>query len=117
RAFLPDEFATKFIVLYDDDVLRNGDNLVEQAWKLGFISKADFEGCRVNSAGDFDDRKSLLNHSIGWFGLDNCFEQVTAKEGYLDVMIQVLEDQNQKDAFDAYLHREGFIESSAEALV
>ncbi|GAB4528096.1 MAG: hypothetical protein OHK0046_46610 [Anaerolineae bacterium] len=100
RAFTHQELSTRFAIIYDEDVLHHDSKLVKQAFQLGQVSKTDYEACRKSYPQAFDDRKNLLNCSIGWFGADDCFERVTADAGYLNSMVQAIKDNDQQHNSD-----------------
>lgn len=113
RAFMEQELSTKFAIIYDEDVLHHDSKLVKQAFQLGFVSETDYEACRKSYPQAFNNRKSLLNCSIGWFGADDCFERAVADAGYLDVMVQAIRDNDQQHnsdyrALEQYLNDNGF---------
>ena len=94
RAFAESELSVQCVVIYDQDVLRNDPNLVRQAHRLGLVSESDFQSCRKSSATAFEDRVALLGSDIGWFGAEECFEEVVAQCGYTNTMIQAIKDKD-----------------------
>ena len=95
RAFTAGELSVKSVVIYDQDVLRKNPNLVKQAVNLGLVSKSDYQSCRKHRCNVFDDRVSLLNNQIGWFGATESFEQEIWNGGYSDLIIQILKDNRE----------------------
>jgi hypothetical protein len=115
RAFTDQQFSMKYIVIYDQDVLQNDPGLVRQAVKLGLVSKVDFQACRKDGSNVVEKRKSLLNYNIGWFGAEECFEQVLAECGYLDTMIEAIQNNDKKNNSD-YKALEKYLEEESLSL-
>lgn len=93
-AFAHDELSVHCVVLYDQDVLHYDSKLVKQACDLGLVSEADYEQVRKDNQNVFQSRVSLLNENIGWFGVKECFEECVARNGYFNVMIQAIKDND-----------------------
>ena len=100
RAFTDSELSVKCVVIYDQDDLHNGPKLVKQAYKLGLVSESDYQSCRKDITNAFNDRASLLNSTIGWFGAEECFEEVLADGGYFNQMIQAIKDKDKEHNSD-----------------
>ena len=100
RAFADSELSVKCVVIYDQDALRNDPSLVKQAQRLDLVTDDDYQSCRKESIDVFDKRVSLLNCTIGWFGAEECFEEIVAQSGYLNTMIQAIKDKDKVNCSD-----------------
>ena len=103
RAFSDSELSVKCVVLYDQDVLRTDPKLVKQAFDLGLVPEADFQAIRKDRQNVFQERVSLLNNRIGWFGANENFEEEAWNVGYSSVMLQVLKNTGEESNWKHFL--------------
>ena len=107
RAFSDSELSVKFVVVYDQDVLHSDPKLVKQAVDLGLVPESDYQLIRKDRQNVFQDRVSLLNNTMGWFGANENFEEETRNAGYSHTMIQVLKDAGEFSNWQQFLSSEG----------
>jgi len=117
RACQQNQFAIPAIVTYDTDVLEYGNNLLKEAKRSNLIGEDAFQSCRKETSSVTSDRKQILDN-IGWIGAVTCFEEEVCRAGYLDVVIQAIEDakpehQSHSKALDKYLQEEGLNRDAA----
>ncbi len=95
-----DNFAIPTVVTFDTDVLMDN-SLLKEAFKAGLIDEATRNAGMV---GDAELKKQTLEN-IGWFPAESNFEEEVAKAGYLQVILDVIEENGAKWALDDYLAR------------
>jgi len=110
------QFSIPSIVTYDTDVLKDTNNLLNEAYKAGLIDLATRDSCRNNTDGIVTIRRSVLD-SIGWFAAEECFEEEVCECGYLDVVLQAICDNDPDHhsdyrVFESFLRDGGFIANS-----
>jgi len=105
RACRSNQFAIPTIVTYDADVLATDSRLLKEARKAELIDEAAYQSCRKQTPKAFSVRKQVLDN-IGWIGVDACFEEEVCRVGYLDVVIQAIEDAHPR-GLDRYLQEQG----------
>ncbi len=109
RACQKNQFSIPAIVTYDADALNYNNTLLKEAKRANLIDEATYQSCSKNTQSVFSDRKHVLDN-IGWIGAINCFEEEVCRAGYLDIVIQAIEDadpehQSHSRALDKYLHK------------
>jgi hypothetical protein len=117
RACQQSQFAIPAIVTYDTDVLEHDNKLLKEAKRANLIDEATCQSCRSKASSVASDRKRVLDN-IGWIGAVTCFEKEVCRAGYLDVVIQAIEDadpenQSHSRALEKYLQEEGLNKDAA----
>lgn len=98
-----DNFSIPTVVTFDTDVLSNDNNLLKEAFKAGLINEATRD---AGKTGDAELRKNTLEE-IGWIPVECNFEEEVAKAGYLDLILQVIEENGAKGSLNHFLETEG----------
>jgi hypothetical protein len=106
----PGSFSIPHVVTYDMDVLQEGNGLLKEAFKAGLI---DIQ--KKNNAEHGTDQQKPLNRKavldeLGWFGADECFEEVVCREGYIKTVIDAIinndpENHSDQHAFESFLKK------------
>jgi hypothetical protein len=105
----PSNFSIPSVVIYDSDDLRYGNGLLKEAYKAQLINitKRD-EAEQLTSNDRIVKMKSILDE-IGWFGAIECLEEEMCKNGYMDVVLGVIhnndpEHNSDQKAFESFLN-------------
>jgi hypothetical protein len=108
-----ENFSIPSIVVYDMDSIYNDNSLIKVAYKANLIDiytknsidKGNEEQRKVN-------RKTILD-KLGWFGADECFEEVVCKEGYQQIVVDAIrnndpENHSDQKALECFLKDNGY---------
>lgn len=98
-----DNFSIPTVVTFDTDVLSNDNNLLKEAFKAGLINEATRN---AGKTGDAEFRKNTLK-DIGWIPVECNFEEEVAEVGYLDLILQVIEENGASGALNHFLEGKG----------
>ena len=110
RACQNDQFKIPVTVTYDTDILKTKNQLIDAAFEAKLIEDSVRLSCQENVHKVQSKRKKVLTE-IGWIGADECFEEEVLRNGYLDVAIQAIKDEDpvndsHSKALDSYLQQE-----------
>lgn len=91
------------VVTFDTDALRHNAGLVQAAKQAGLIDKAT---AKAAAKGTPDDRCKALE-TLGWVAVRENFEFEVCDNGYQDIVLDAIKNENRQDLFDQYLKDEG----------
>ena len=109
RACASGQFEIPIVVTYDTDVLSTShtSKFLRPIRDLGLITPEEFQAHKSHTNCPDSARKALLT-GIGWIGAEECFEEVVCHSGYLDVVIQTVENITSSQDLTDYLTRSGY---------
>ncbi len=110
RSCSSSQFSIPTVVTYDSDALVHSNNLLKEACSAGLIEKNVLELWK-NALPDkkIEVGKQILG-PLGWIAVDKCFEEQAALNGYLNVILQAIENKDadnhsDKKALEAFLNQ------------
>jgi hypothetical protein len=106
-------FSIPCIVTYDTDVLMESNGLLKEAYKTGLIDIKNRDAAEKYPAQQRPNKRKDLLSELGWFGADECFEEVVCQYGYLQTVLDAIyhnDPENHSDqlAFESFLKMNGF---------
>jgi putative ATP-dependent endonuclease of the OLD family len=102
-------FSIPSSIIYDTDDLRSGNGLLKEAYKAQLIDiKKREEAEQLSGDDQFNQRKTILDE-IGWFGAVECLEEEVCANGYMDVVLEVIQNNDKEHhsdqrAFESFLN-------------
>ena len=102
-------FSIPTVITYDIDDLSSGNGLPKEAYKAGLIDAKRKE--EPEQAPDIEKpakRKAILDQ-LGWFGAEECFEEETCNNGYMDIVLNLIQNHDpdhhsDQKAFETFLN-------------
>jgi len=88
RSCSSDHFSIPTIVVFDTDVLQHSNDLLKQAYKVGLINK---EARNAGKNAPAELRQRILEE-VGWIPAVLNFEEEVARIGYLQLILEVIEE-------------------------
>ena len=108
----PKNFSIPCIVTYDTDVLMESNGLLKEAYKAGLIDIKKRDAAEQGPEQQRPNNRKGLLDELGWFGADECFEEVVCHYGYMQTVLDAINNndpENHSDqlAFESFLSRNG----------
>lgn len=94
-----DNFSIPTVVTFDTDALKKNNNLLRDACKAGLIDKKTRDSGK-NEKAEF--RQTILER-IGWIPVIQNFEEEIARNGYLPLILEVIENEGATKSLENFL--------------
>ena len=105
-------FSIPSVVTYDTDELFNSNKLLNEAYKAGLINNTQKrEMDSFTETERYEKRRAVLD-DLGWFGADECFEKSVCEFGYIQTVIDAINNNDpeyysDQRAFESFLRNNG----------
>jgi predicted ATP-dependent endonuclease of OLD family len=101
RACNEDHFSIPTVPVFDTDSLQSSNDLLKEAYVAGLIDKDVYDTSAVESV---DVRLKILEE-IGWIPVKHNFEEEIARNGYLPVILRVINEARATQSLEDFLKK------------